>query len=359
VPRINNDYQIFRFLDELYQVAPEYQITKNSKWVIYSDLHVGDGSNKDDFKLNANLFTRTLQDYYLRENFKVILNGDIEELQKFKYKKILNAWPELFDLFDKLNEKGALIKIIGNHDIGLMLDNRNKSRYPLHQAIRLYWKKHPLFIFHGHQASSKYLKYNRLLGITLKYLARPLRIKNFSVSHNSYKQYAIEKKVYHFSVSRRIASVIGHTHRPLFESLYKPDRLKYKIEELCRKYIELNDKMDRKMIKQSIKNYKKELMKIKKKEKDPFFRESIYNTMFTIPCLYNSGCVIGKRGITALEIEKGLIRLVHWFDKNTSKKYLKNYGYDPVKLSDTDYYRMIINEETLDYISARIQLLSN
>ena len=359
MPGIKGDRQVFKFLDEIYQVAPEYKIKKNSKWVIFSDLHIGDGSNKDDFKLNANLFINTLQEYYLSGNFKVILNGDVEELQKFTYNKILNAWPKLFKVFDQLNQKGALIKIIGNHDLGLMLDNGNKSRYPLHHAIRLYWKEHPLFIFHGHQVSSKYLKYNRLFEMTLKYLARPLRIKNFSVAHNSQKQYEIEKKAYQYSVSRKIASVIGHTHRPLFESLYKPDRLKYKIEGLCRKYIETHSELDKKKIKRSIKKYKKELVKINKVGKRPVFKESLYDTIFTIPCLYNSGCAIGKRGITALEIEKGLIRLVHWFDKNTSKKYLKNYGYDPVQLGDTDYYRMIINEETLDYISARIQLLSN
>jgi UDP-2,3-diacylglucosamine pyrophosphatase LpxH len=359
VPGIKKDRHIFKFLDELYQVAPEYKIKKNSKWVVFSDLHVGDGSNKDDFKSNSKLFLNTLQKYYLRKNFKVILNGDVEELQKFTYTKILKAWPELFSVFDQLNQQGALIKIIGNHDISLMLDDSDKLRYPLHHAVRLYWKEHAFFIFHGHQVSNKYLKYNRLFGITLKYLARPLRIKNFSVTHNSRKQYAIEKKVYHFSVSRKIASVIGHTHRPLFESLYKPDRLKYKIEELCRRYINKDDELDKKKIKQSIKNYKKELVKISKKEKEPVFRDSIYDTTFTIPSLYNSGCVIGKRGITALEIENGLIRLVHWFDKNTSKKYLKNYGYDPVQLDETDYYRMIINEEALDYIFTRIDLLSN
>ena len=82
-----------------------------------------------------------------------------------------------------------------------------------------------------------------------------------------------------------------------------------------------------------------------------------YNTIFHIPCLFNSGCVIGKRGITCLEIEDGQIRLVHWFDKNVSKKYLTKSGYEPEQLGDSDIYRMVINAESLDYIFTRINFL--
>lgn len=45
-----------------------------------------------------------------------------------------------------------------------------------------------------------------------------------------------------------------------------------------------------------------------------------FYTFFNIPCLFNSGCVIGKRGVTAPEIEEVNIRLVHWFDSRISKK---------------------------------------
>jgi hypothetical protein len=42
--------------------------------------------------------------------------------------------------------------------------------------------------------------------------------------------------VYGFSSRRKIVSIIGHIHRPLFESLSKIDTLKYRIEQLCRHY---------------------------------------------------------------------------------------------------------------------------
>ena len=62
--------------------------------------------------------------------------------------------------------------------------------------------------------------------------------------------------------------------------------------------------------------------------------------------------------MTCLEIDQEKIRLVHWFDKNISKKYLKQTGYAPEQLGDTDFYRMVINEESLAYIFARIKFLT-
>ena len=353
-----NDRLIFRHLDELYKTSAKIEVNPGDRWVIFSDLHVGNGSSKDDFKDNSALFIQVLKQYYLKGNFNLILNGDVEELQRFPEKKIIGAWPELYWVIDEFYQKGLFYKTIGNHDIELLLNEGKDSRYPIHHGLVLKWNDHSLFVFHGHQASDKYLKYNRLLGITLKYLANPLRIKNFSVAHSNRKQYAIEKKVYHFSTLRKIVSIIGHTHRPLFESLSKVERLKHKIEQLSREYTEHQKPDELKKIKKSIKNYKKELVKMFKKDKESFLRRNIYNSVIMVPCLFNSGCVIGKRGITGLEIENGHIRLVHWFDQKTSKRYLKNYGYDPEPLKDSDFYRMIINEENLDYIFARINLLS-
>ena len=358
MPGFKNDRLIFKHLDELFRNSPRIDIKAGSKWVIFSDLHIGNGTSKDDFKANADLFVHVLKQYYLPGQFNLILNGDVEELQRFSEKKIVGTWPDVYWLFDAFHQKEQLYKTIGNHDLGLLLNEGKDSRYPLHHGLILNWNDHSIFIFHGHQASDKYLKYNRLLGITLKYLANPLRIKNYSVAHSSRKQYAIEKKVYHFSASRKLVSIIGHTHRPLFESLSKAERLKHKIEQLTREYSELVDPGKHKTIKKSIKNYKKELLKMYKNDRESFLRRNVYHTAITVPCLFNSGCVIGKRGITALEIEEGHIRLVHWFDQNTSKRYLKNYGYEPVPLKDSDYFRMIINEENLSYIFTRINLLS-
>ena len=39
-------------------------------------------------------------------------------------------------------------------------------------------------------------------------------------------------------------------------------------------------------------------------------------------------------------------------------KYLDKRGYEPEQFGDTDYYRMVLNRENLNYIFSRIKLLS-
>jgi hypothetical protein len=74
--------------------------------------------------------------------------------------------------------------------------------------------------------------------------------------------------------------------------------------------------------------------------------------------MFNSGCVLGKRGITALEIDSGHLSLVHWFDENRGQKYLRYGNYSTSRLEGTDYYRVTIKRDSLDYIIARVKLLA-
>ncbi len=348
---------VYQKLDELYEEAKPISLTEASKWVIFSDLHIGDGGSNDDFKANAPMLQSVLSAYYLKQDFGLILNGDVEELQRFKLKNIRQYWKSVFDLFDEFQGKSGLHKTIGNHDLDFEQMNPEEAKYSHPQSLRLDYKGNSIFIFHGHQASRKFQKHNQLIGLTLKYFANPLGIKNYSVSHSSRKQYNIEKRVYHYSAYRKIVSIIGHTHRPLFESLHKVERLRYKIEQLCREYATglANNPQE---VLDAISTNKADLRKYYKQALKTNFQNYVYNTIFHIPCLFNSGCVIGKRGMTCIELEGNMIRLVHWFDGSLNQKYLSQSGYNPEKLEGTDIYRMVINEETLDYIFTRIKLLS-
>ncbi|MGB3466576.1 MAG: metallophosphoesterase [Cyclobacteriaceae bacterium] len=340
---------IYQQLNKLYDSAKDIKVKPGDRIVIFSDLHMGDGSNTDDFKTNAALFTYILKNYYLSGNYNLVLNGDIEELQRYPKEKIYHQWREVIDLFSGFGKK--LYKTIGNHDLQLSVTESEELELPVQEALRLIFDEGEMFVFHGHQASKKYQRHNQLVGFTLKYFANPLGIKNYSVSHNSRKQFKIEKIAYHYSAYKKIVSVIGHTHRPLFESLHKRDRIRFKIEQLCREFAESKNE---KLIK-SIKALKKSLRKTTNEEN---FEGFMYNSLLHLPCLFNSGTVIGKRGMTCLEIQSGKISLVHWFDKNISMKYLKSHEIEPYRLEGTDYYRMVINTDDLDYIFARVKLLS-
>lgn len=352
-----NTKTLYKKLNKLFESSHTLDLNQHKKWVIFSDLHMGDGGSTDDFKRNSKLFTSALEKYYLKNNHALILNGDVEELQRFQVKKIVNKWSSVYELFDQFNKKKALYKTIGNHDLELSLMKDLPFDYKHYESLRLKFNDNYLFVYHGHQASKKYQEHNELIGFTLKYFANPLGIKSYSVSHSSKKQYTIEKRAYGFSSFNKVVSIIGHTHRPLFESLHKVERVKFMIEQLCREFAQASaEKLDE--IRANIKSHRKELKKYYRQNKDHNFQNYVYNTLFHIPCVFNSGCVVGKRGMTCLEIEGDKIRLVHWFDKKISKKYLNDSGYAPEQLEGTDFYRLVINEESLHYIFTRIKFLS-
>jgi hypothetical protein len=48
-------------LDTIYQNAREISIKKNTPIVIFSDMHLGDGSRRDDFLRNANMYMKILK----------------------------------------------------------------------------------------------------------------------------------------------------------------------------------------------------------------------------------------------------------------------------------------------------------
>jgi len=337
------------------QNAANITISDKDRFIIFSDLHMGNGSSLDDFHHNADLFSSVIEYYYLSKNYNLILNGDIEELQRFSLFSITRTWKKLYQLFTRFNRKKKLYKLVGNHDDQLQFINYNPCEFPLYEALKLDYYGNILFIFHGHQASIIFERYNYIIKFILRYFSNPLRIRNLSVSQNSKKKFKTEKRVYNFSTRNHIISIIGHTHRPLFESLSKIDSYKFKIEELCRNYPYQN-KGEKEKTAQIIDKLKKELIELQIKRKN--YRSSIYSSYLIVPSLFNSGCTIGRKGITGIEIVNGEIALVHWFDKKISTKYLHDHFTNAEHLKGTDFYRVILNKAPLDYVFTRIKLLA-
>jgi UDP-2,3-diacylglucosamine pyrophosphatase LpxH len=335
--------------------APAIKISDQDRYIIFSDLHMGNGSSMDDFLKNHLLFIHSLTNYYLRRGFTLVLNGDIEELQKFNLKAVQSFWQPLYALFQEFNERKRLFKLLGNHDEQLQFCKNPRFAFDLHEAIKLIYKKYTLFVFHGHQASFIFEKFNHIIRFFLKIFANPLHIKNYSVAGDNKKKYRVEKRAYHFARSKKIISIIGHTHRPLFESLSKVEALRKKIDELCREYAEKNSRQQ-KQARNIINKLKYELINTTSRKKN--YLPSIYDSHLVVPCLFNSGCAIGKRGITGIEITGGEIALVHWFDKKVNKKYLNDPLILSERLNNSNYYRAVIKKEQLSYIFTRINLLT-
>jgi hypothetical protein len=159
---------------------------------------------------------------------------------------------------------------------------------------------------------------------------------------------------YAFSMKNNCISIIGHTHRALFESLGRFDFIKFEIERLCRDY---PASRERERIAAEVSALRAELGKLKRSERRDVLRQSLYGDELPVPCLFNSGSAISRRGINALELNDESIALVYWFIEGEEKKFVSRGSYRIEALGETPYRRSVLNQDRLDYVKARMDLL--
>ncbi|MCG8454428.1 MAG: metallophosphoesterase [Spirochaetales bacterium] len=320
------------------------------RWVIFSDLHMGDGGKRDDFASNADLFSSVLTQAYPVEDWNLILNGDVEELYKFTWRAIKRAWPSIYSLFDTFHHQGKLYKTVGNHDARLILDLKESSPYPMDTVLRMTGTELPILIYHGHQVSTYYDRFNDISRIGVRYFAMPLGIMNRSVSHSSRKRHSMEQRIYTYSRRQQLISIIGHTHRPLFESLSKPDTLRFRIEALLLAYRKASVKK-RPPIEEEILDLKSELAEWSARKHPEELSSGIYAAgNLPVPCVFNSGTVLGKRGMTCLEIADSEIRLVHW---------IRTFPQETTEENEYQgFTRQVLRKADMDYVMTSMRLLS-
>ncbi|MDR0322037.1 MAG: serine/threonine protein phosphatase [Treponema sp.] len=346
-----------RLAEEEFPESSVLDISKSGKVLIISDLHMGTGS-RDDLYHNGEMLTCLLEEYYFVNGWILVLNGDIEELQRFSLDYIREKWAGLYRVFNLFAAENRLYKIVGNHDEQLILRKNPSYPYQIHNVIKIETGIVPAYVYHGHQLSAIYVRFNRFLGIIIRYLLTPFGIKNITDSRNPHKRFHVEKKAYAFSLKNNCLSIIGHTHRALFESLGRFDYIKFEIERLCQSYPASKGE-DRSRIENEVTALRKELGKLKRKERRDVLRQSLYGDELPVPCLFNSGCTLGKKGLTAIEMTNEDIALVYWFTEGKSKKFVTRGGYEIVGIPGRPYHRAVLNQNRLDYINARIRLLGN
>jgi predicted phosphodiesterase len=330
-------------------------ISQGGKALVISDFHMG-GGRRDDLAQNRALLLRMLESYYLKGEWNIVLNGDIEELQRFSLESIRKQWSGLYELFDAFDAQGRLYKTLGNHDEDLVFE----KKYPYHlcEAVLIKTGLLPIYVYHGHQFSSLYTKYNAIVRMALRYLLRPLGVRNISSGRSPYRRFHVEKQAYGFSLENNCISIIGHTHRALFESLGRFEYIKFEIERLCRDYPEsLGEERER--IAEEVRALRRDLGKLKRSERRSAIRHSLYGDDLPVPCLFNSGSAIGRKGINAIELDSEKIALVYWFVQGEGKKFVSRGRYPVYILPGTRYCRTVLNHDKLSYIKARIELLGN
>ncbi|MDR3170764.1 MAG: serine/threonine protein phosphatase [Treponema sp.] len=347
------------FFSDIIRVSPRFNllakldISQGGKTLIISDFHMGAG-RRDDLATNGALLTEILEGYYFSGDWNLILNGDIEEFQRYPLRAIQNQWASLYGVFDRFAGENRLYKTIGNHDDALIFEEHYP--YPLYNAVRIHTGTIPIYVYHGHQSSRMYTDFNNFIGVSLRYLLKPVGIRNISGARSPHRRFSVEKKAYNFSLKNNCISIIGHTHRALFESLGRYDYIKFEIERLCRDY-PASDGQDRERIAAEVHALRRELGKLKRSERRDVLRQSLYGDELPVPCLFNSGSAISKKGINAIELDNDSIALVYWFTEGKGKHFVNRGGYEVEAFRDTAYRRVVLNQDRLDYVTSKIELL--
>ena len=325
----------------------------SDKVLIISDFHMGSGRG-DDFIHNGEMVRRILEDYYFKNGWFLVLNGDIEEMAKYSLSAIRAEWAQMYRVFDLFASAGRLYKILGNHDEDLIIEA--DYPYPLYDVVRIQTPFIPIYVYHGHQSSRVYTAFNNIVRLSLRYLLKPIGIRNISSARSPHHRFHVERQAYKFSMNNNCISVIGHTHRALFESLGRFDYIKFEIERFCRSY-PASGAEDRERIAREVAALRGELGKLKRKDRLEGSRLSLYGDELPLPCLFNSGSAIGKKGINAIELDNEKIALVYWFTEGKGKKFISRGWYKVKKTAGC--CRAVLNQDRLDYIKAKIQLFSN
>lgn len=292
----------------------------NEKYVIFSDLHIGDGSGADNFKQNKEIFSKAL-DYYNARDYTLILLGDIEEYHQAPLNKILKEYGStIYEKYKKF--EGKIYRIFGNHDVEWALRDPlfpNHKR-TAHEAIKL--KKGnsvDIFITHGHQAIESIEKdiYVVRCGTAIyREIEKIFKPKSRLLFDDKpcKKDFIYDK----WAREKQKIVICGHTHCPVFAKFwvdyqwvlkkYNEYEIKYNQIKHSGTQEEIDELKARKKWLRSKRNfYIRQLKDNKRPTKSPHTKLSTH--------YFNTGACLYRYLITNIEINGDKIRLVYWFNK--------------------------------------------
>lgn len=330
-------------LNELFkedeQSVKKLSLKSKDRYVVFSDLHLGDGKGADNFFHNEETMKYALQ-YYQINGYNFILLGDIEELWQFDLNEICGRYDEsIYNILRSFPEN-KVHRVFGNHDkewanVQDPIKNRREIQCGAPEAIMLDDK---IFLVHGHQGdlTSDKNAWSSRFGVRVFRSFEPICRKISKGNPAATKSQVTkerEKSYYNWAKKNKIILICGHTHRAIFASRSYYDYLIKEIEknENEKKEIPANQKDKMLEISKKIKELKKEKKKEKSRGRDI---NSLEPDGELIGCYFNTGCGIFKNGITSIEIEKDKIRLVKWKNgKSTDLEKRRKLLWDELNLS--------------------------
>lgn len=231
-------------ITKIFNSSDEIKIDDNSKIIIMSDVHRGDGSWNDSFARNQNVFFAALTHYY-NENFTYIELGDGDELWELKNPKdIIREHKDVFWLMSKFYQENRFYMLYGNHDIEksnedyleenyyYFYDEREDRNIPLfenikvHEGLILNYMGNKILLVHGHQVD--FINYDiwPITRFLVRYIWKPLELFGINditrTAKNYKKRYSVAKKLTEWVIKNNYPLIAGHNHRPMFPDVSTP-----------------------------------------------------------------------------------------------------------------------------------------
>jgi UDP-2,3-diacylglucosamine pyrophosphatase LpxH len=314
LPSINN---IHRSLDKLHYKSPTLSLDlSKDKWIIFSDHHRGVGDGADDFAICKNTYLNAL-DYYLAQDYGLILLGDVEEFWENTLKSVISKYKDVLQVEKKFHDKKKLIKVWGNHDDAWNHLTKVKSHlFPFFNDIAMYEGLNlnidesingSLLLVHGHQGSGASDKFAGISRWFVRVFWRNFqRLFKFplstpAVSKELKDKHDIAMHTWAKNKSKQLI-ICGHTHQPVFMSKNHLDILERELEGL-------DDSID---------SQKERIQEIHLKIASLRRKTTAIGTLVSDnkPCYFNTGCCSYADGdITGLELVDGSIKLIKWADQ--------------------------------------------
>ena len=207
----------------------DFQLMRD-RYVIFSDLHKGTRHPKtDDFHRKDAFYCDALR-YYHGQDYRLVLNGDIEEGWKDSYDQIVDAYEGTAFAMERefASHPQRYFRTFGNHDDS-WADPRLVDRYlkPVFGALKVYPAivlGQRIIIAHGHQGDFNSDRTSWISQRVIRYVWRPLQyltgLQNQRRDSRNHTEYSPrDSHLAAWARANRMILIAGHTHRPMLTML--------------------------------------------------------------------------------------------------------------------------------------------
>lgn len=226
-------------ISKAFEDAVMLPLCKNTKYIVFSDCHRGNGRANDNFLKNEFLYIAALK-YYYQKDFIYLELGDGDELwENRSMKNIKEMHRHSFEMISKFYKENRFYGVYGNHDIIKKNEKYNYINFSTYYCdkdlcehilcpqicfsegiiLRDSMRKRDIYLTHGHQASLMNSTLWRINCFLVRYIWKNLEIIGVpdptSAAKNNTKKEKTERRLSEWAKENGKILISGHTHRSM------------------------------------------------------------------------------------------------------------------------------------------------